>query len=38
MKIVVLEADSVGTDVKWDPLKEFGEVILYNSTPNEKIA
>ena len=38
MKIVVLEADSVGTDVKWDPLKEFGEVILYNSTPNEIIA
>lgn len=38
MKIVVLESDSVGRDVSWDSLKEFGEVVLYESTPNELIA
>ena len=38
MKIVVLEADSVGTDVSFKLLEEFGEVVLYNSTPNEKVA
>ena len=30
MKIVVLEADSVGTDVSFKLLEEFGEVVLYN--------
>ncbi len=38
MKIVVLEADSVGSDVSWDKLSELGEVKLYDSTPNELIA
>lgn len=38
MKIVVLEADSVGTDVSYEALREFGELELYNSTPNELIA
>ena len=38
MKIIVLEADSVGSDVSWDKLSELGEVKLYDSTPNELIA
>ena len=38
MKIVVLEADSVGRDVSWAPLEQFGEVLLYESTPQEQVA
>lgn len=38
MKIVVLEADAVGRDVSYEPLKEFGELILYDSTPDDMIA
>lgn len=38
MKIVVLEADSVGRDVSWDSLSQFGEVLLYVATPAELIA
>ncbi len=37
MKIVVLEADAVGRDVSYEPLKEFGELMLYDSTPNDMI-
>lgn len=37
MKIVVLEADSVGRDVSYDAMKRFGEVVCYDSTPNDKI-
>ncbi len=38
MKIVVLEADSIGQDVSWEPLKQYGEVKLYYATPNDKVA
>lgn len=38
MKIVVLEADSIGADVSWGGLKQFGEVQLYSATPQDKIA
>lgn len=38
MKIVVLEADSVGRDVSWEPLGEYGEVSLYDATPQELVA
>ena len=38
MKIVVLEADSVGKDVSWEPLKQFGDVELYEATPQENVA
>lgn len=37
MKIVVLEAESVGKDVSWDMLKKFGEVIVYGITPQETV-
>lgn len=38
MKIVVLEADSVGRDVSWDGLQQFGELITYANTPDAMIA
>ena len=38
MKIVVLEAASIGTDVSWDGLREFGELVLYQTTRDEEIA
>ena len=38
MKIVVLEADAIGRDVSWDCLRQFGEVALYEATPQELIA
>lgn len=38
MKIVVLESDSVGRDVSFEPLSRFGELVLYVSTPNEDVA
>lgn len=38
MKIAVLEADSVGRDVSWDGLKQYGEVALYSATPDELVA
>ena len=37
MKIVVLEADAVGRDVSYESLGEFGELKLYDSTPNDMI-
>ena len=37
MKIVVLEADAVG-DVSYDPLKEFGELVIYEHTADKDIA
>lgn len=37
MKIVVLEAASIGTDVSWDIFDKFGEVVLYDSLPQEKV-
>lgn len=38
MKIVVLEAASHGQDVSWDCLKEYGDLILYQTTKDEQIA
>ncbi len=38
MKIVVLEADAVGVDVSYEPLKEFGELVLYNGTRDHEVA
>lgn len=32
MKIVILERNSVGTDVSVDGLKEFGDVTIYDNT------
>ena len=32
MKIVILERNSVGTDVSVDRLREFGEVVIYDNT------
>lgn len=37
MKIVVLEAASIGKDVSWDNFEKFGEVVLYDSLPQEKV-
>ena len=38
MKIVVLEADSVGKDVSWEGLAKFGELVTYGTTRDEQIA
>lgn len=38
MKIVVLEADSVGKDVSWEGLAKFGELVAYGTTRDEQIA
>lgn len=38
MKIVVLEADSVGTDVSWEGLRQYGELITYGTTRDACIA
>lgn len=38
MKIIVLESDSVGRDVSWEPLGAYGDVTLYESTPQELVA
>ena len=32
MKIVILERNSVGTDVSVDCIKDFGEVTIYRNT------
>lgn len=38
MKIVVLDGYTLNPgDLSWEPLKEFGEVILYDRTPKEMI-
>lgn len=37
MKIVVLEAASIGTDVSWENFERFGEVVLYDSLPQEMV-
>ena len=38
MKIVVLEAASIGSDVSWDGLKQYGDLVLYQTTRDEEIA
>lgn len=38
MKIVVLEADSVGKDVSWKGLARFGELVAYGTTRDGQIA
>lgn len=37
MKIVVLEAASIGKDLSWSNFERFGEVVLYDSLPQEKV-
>lgn len=37
MKIVVLEADAMGSGVNFDSLKQYGEVIIYGKTQTEEI-
>ncbi len=37
MKIVVLEASAIGKDVSWDELKQYGELVLYDTTRDEEI-
>lgn len=38
MKIVVLDRTSVGEDVSVECMKQYGDVIFYNSTPDELVA
>jgi len=38
MKIVILEASSVGTDISWGNLAKFGELVAYDTTRDEQIA
>ena len=37
MKIVVLEAASIGKDISWKPLERFGEVVLHGSLLQENV-
>ena len=37
MKIVVLEAASIGKDMSWEALKKFGEVVLYDSLSQKDV-
>ena len=36
MKIVILEADSLGEDMVFTPFEEFGEVVIYPSCTSEQ--
>lgn len=39
MKIVILEADSLGEDMVFTPFEEFGEVVIYPScTVNRRLS
>lgn len=38
MKIVFLDAATVGADISFDELKKFGDVVLYDGTPQENAA
>lgn len=38
MKIVVLDRTSVGEDVSVEEMKQYGEVVFYNSTPDDLVA
>lgn len=38
MKIVILDAETLGEDLSLDPLREIGEVVAYPSTSREEIA
>ena len=37
MKLVFLEADNLGEDMKFDRFFELGEVVVYGQTPEELI-
>lgn len=37
MKIVVLEAGSVGKDMSWTRFEKFGEVVCYDSVPQDDV-
>lgn len=38
MKIVVLDRTSVGEDISVEEMKKYGEVVFYNSTPDDRVA
>ena len=38
MKIVFLDAATVGKDVSLDGLRQFGDVVLYDTTSREEAA
>lgn len=38
MKIVVLDRTSVGEDVSVEEMKQYGEAVFYNSTPDDLVA
>ena len=38
MKIVVLDRTSVGEDVSVEAMKQYGDVVFYNSTPDDQVA
>lgn len=38
LKIVVLEAGSIGNDVSWEGIERFGEVVIYETTLDHQIA
>ena len=37
MKIVILEADSLGQDMVFTPFEELGEVVIYHTTTAEEM-
>lgn len=38
MKIVVLEAASIGKDVSWDDFKRYGELVIYDNLSQNEVA
>ena len=38
MKIVVLDRTSVGEDVSVEAMRQYGDVVFYNSTPDDRVA
>lgn len=38
MKIVVLDRTSVGEDVSVEAMRRYGDVVFYNSTPDDRVA
>ena len=37
MKIVILEADSLGQDMVFTPFESLGEVVIYRSTTSDEM-
>ena len=38
MKIVILDAATLGDDLSFDCVRELGEVVVYSSTAQEQVA